>query len=145
MKHYGDINATGDISSSGLMREAGQLLSTRYTNSGVVGQHLSSADPHPQYLQENRTPTLITFIDSPYDIPENVHYILADPEDGDIIIRVGAAQTGYWAKIKKIGSSTNSIIISGVNAFIDESNTYFIGAPNEAVELISNGTYWWVF
>lgn len=79
---------------------------------------------------------------------DNQNYILADASGGAITITLLAAATagnGYTVGVKKIDSSANTVTIDGnASETIDGFLTFILYLQNDGIELISNGSNWFI-
>ena len=82
-----------------------------------------------------------------YTLDSGDNVILVDATSQETTITVpsasGANQEGKVYDIKKIDSSINGVIVSGVEN-IDDAASQTLAAQYESLTIISNGTQWWI-
>jgi len=80
-----------------------------------------------------------------YTVTSSDEVILADATSGDITITLPSASTGLHYYIKKIDSSSNKVIVDGDGSeTIDGSTTQDIISQYDTIEIVSDGTGWYI-
>ena len=92
-------------------------------------------------LRSVTTETASTTLDSTDDV------VLVDASGGAITITLPAAatDTGREYTIKKIDTSANAVTVDGNGSeTIDNATTAVLGRPYDAIQIVSDGTEWWI-
>jgi hypothetical protein len=85
-----------------------------------------------------------TSADSPYSA-SNRDYILADASGGAITVTVPSPSSNSYIGIKKTDSSANVVTVQQNAAeTIDGQTSITLEGQNEYVELVSDGTNWYI-
>lgn len=81
-----------------------------------------------------------------YAVAATDEIILANASGAAFAVTLPAAnaQTGRRVTVKKIDSSANAVTVASGGGTIDGAASVALGSQNEAVEVISDGTNWWV-
>jgi hypothetical protein len=145
---YANLAGSGTANTTGTQPAGTVKLGTAVTAAGAV----TSVDTAPGSGRQIK-PTASTVVNraiqtktSAYTLTANDSVILADASGGAFTLTlptaVGISGTVYT--IKRI-SASNNVTIDGAGAeTIDGAATYVLTAQWQAVELISNGTSWFV-
>jgi hypothetical protein len=110
-----------------------------FTDSGATGVNTQNVFVVPKALQ--------TPVASPFTIDRADKWILVDATAENITVNLPAAaghkHESYY--IKKIDASANTVTVDGNGAeTIDDAATYVISTQYECIEVVSDGSEWWI-
>ena len=89
----------------------------------------------------------ITLTTGAYNLDSTYDVILCNCAGGAITLNLPAIATsaGYSYSVKKIDSSANAVTIDGSGAeTIDDDTTVILDTQYTAVQIVCDGTEWWI-
>lgn len=75
----------------------------------------------------------------------NGEIILADATTAAFAVTLPTATSGHTVRVKKIDSSANAVTVDGAGAdVIDNEATFVLANQYDAIQVVADGTKWWV-
>jgi len=137
------VDASAETITLGILTTSKRLKYSATSDMGTDDEDLASKKYVDDQISYANLAVVTKTADYTADSEDTV--ILADATSGDITITLPSASTGLHYYIKKIDSSSNKVIVDGDGSeTIDGSTTQDIISQYDTLEIVSDGTGWYI-